>query len=182
MKELFMEISAQNIDKIKLIRLLVLDVDGVMTDGSIWLSPNGEMKRFNVHDGTGIKYLIRSGIDVAMISGRKSDAAAQRARELGIRECSQGCLKKLPEYLALIQRFKVNSDAVACMGDDLTDLPLFNHCGFRIAPLNAVSEVKERADLISSLPGGHGAVREVAEIILKIQGKWQGLLEGYLEA
>lgn len=177
-----MKISIENTDKIKLIRLLVLDVDGVMTDGSIWLGENEEIKRFNVLDGTGIKYLIRSGIDVAMISGRASDAVLKRAQELGIRECLQGCRKKLPEYLSLIQRLQVNPDAVACMGDDLTDLPLFNHCGLRIAPSNAVSEVKERADLVTACKGGHGAVREAAEIILKTQGKWQGLLEGYLEA
>jgi 3-deoxy-D-manno-octulosonate 8-phosphate phosphatase (KDO 8-P phosphatase) len=177
-----MKISKENTDKIKLIKIVVLDVDGVMTDGAIFLSAQGEIKRFNVLDGTGIKYLIRSGIDVAMISGRASDTVAKRAQELGIRECLQGCLKKLPEYLSLIQRLGVNPEAVACMGDDLTDLPLFNHCGFRIAPSNAVAEVRDRADLVTTNAGGHGAVREAAEIILKIQGKWQALLEGYLEA
>jgi len=167
-------------EKIRKIRLLVLDVDGVMTDGSIWLGKTEELKRFNVHDGTGIKYLIRSGIHVAIISGRTSEAVTLRAQELEITECLQGCQKKLPSFLSLIQRLGETRETVACIGDDLPDLPLFNHSGLRIAPQDAVQEVKERADLVTIQPGGHRAVREVAEILLKVQGKWQSLLEGYL--
>ncbi|MBN1900449.1 HAD-IIIA family hydrolase [Candidatus Sumerlaeota bacterium] len=177
-----MKIDMENTDKIKLIKLLVLDVDGVMTDGSVWLDQSGkEIKRFDVQDGSGIKYLIRSGIDVAMISGRASEASHARARELGIKECLPGCRKKLPEYMSLLQKLGIDEEATACMGDDLTDLPLFNHCGFKIAPLNAVKEIRERADLVTENAGGHGAVREAAEIILRVQGRWQSLLEEYLE-
>jgi len=167
-------------EKIKRIRVLILDVDGVLTDGSIWLGKTEELKRFDVHDGAGIKYLIRSGIQVAIISGRTSDAVTLRAQELGIKECLQGCHKKLPAFLSLIERLGEPEDAVAFMGDDLTDLPLFNHCGLGIAPQDAVSEVKDRANLVATRPGGHGVVREVAEIILKVQGKWESLLEAYL--
>jgi len=167
-------------EKIRKIRVLVLDVDGVMTDGSIWLGKAGELKRFNVHDGTGIKYLIRSGIQVAIISGRTSEAVTLRAQELGITECLQGCHKKLPAFLSLIQRLGETRDTVACIGDDLTDLPLFNHSGLCIAPQDATQEVKEHADLVTAQPGGHGVVREAAEILLKVQGKWQSLVEGYL--
>ena len=167
-------------EKIKKIRLLVLDVDGVMTDGSIWMGRSGELKQFNVHDGAGIKYLLRSGINVAIISGRSSQAVTLRAQELGIKECIQGCHKKLPDFLSLMQRLGETRDTVAFMGDDLTDLPLFNHSGLRIAPQDAMQEIKDRADLVTNLAGGDGAVREAAEILLKIQGKWESLLEAYL--
>jgi len=167
-------------NKLRRIRLLVLDVDGVMTDGSIFFGANEEIKVFNVHDGAGIKYLMRSDIRVALLSGRSSNAVSERARELGIKDCLQGCKKKLPFYQSLIKRLEVEENAVACMGDDLPDIPLFNHCGLKIAPKNAAPEIITRADIITNNPGGRGAVREVAETILKAQDKWQHIVESYL--
>jgi len=167
-------------EQLKKIRLVVLDVDGVLTDGSIWLSGGDEFKRFHVKDGAGIKYLHRAGIQTAIITGRQSESVSRRANELGIKECLQGCLKKLPPYQSLLERIGIPEAQVACMGDDLPDLPLFNHCGLKIAPADAVSDVRERADIVTASSGGNGAVREAAEIILKAQGCWQKLLEGYI--
>ena len=174
-------IDHASLDKmVKRVRLLVLDVDGVMTDGSIWLSGGDEFKRFHVKDGAAIKYLQRAGIAVAIITGRQSEAVSRRAGELNIHECLQGCLKKLPHYLELLARLGLKEEETACMGDDLPDLPLFNHCCLKIATSDAAVEVRERADIVTAMPGGNGAIREAAEILLKGQGKWQTLVEGYL--
>jgi len=167
-------------EKIDRIQLLVLDVDGVLTDGKVILGNEEELKQYDVKDGAGIKYLMRSGIRVAILTGRQSRTVERRSRELGVTECLQGRRKKLPAYLELIDRLDLNEEAVACMGDDLPDLPLFNHCGLSLAPADATPEVRERADFVSSAPGGHGAVREAVEVILKTQGKWTDLLESYL--
>ncbi len=167
-------------EKLERIRLLVLDVDGILTDGSIWLGKDDEFKRFHTHDGSGIKFLQRSGIKVAILSGRRSDAVERRASELGISECLQGCLKKLPAYLSLIERLALGEETVAYMGDDLQDLPIFNHCGLKVAVSDAAPEIRARADLVTTRAGGCGAVREFAEIVLKAQGKWRALLEGYI--
>jgi 3-deoxy-D-manno-octulosonate 8-phosphate phosphatase (KDO 8-P phosphatase) len=175
-----MNLSPALIEKIKKIRLIVFDVDGVMTDGGIMLDDTGEIKRFDAKDGAGIKYLQRLGIKVAIITGRKSKAVEKRARELNINECCQGCKKKLPALMQILEKFKVTEEECACMGDDLPDIPLMNHCGLKLAPADAVPDVLNIADIVSSNPGGKGAVREMAELILKTQGKWQGLLEGYL--
>ena len=176
----FMDISDGLKEKLERLRLLVLDVDGVLTDGSIWLGEDEEFKRFDVRDGSGIKFLLRFGVDVAILSGRSSVAVRRRAAELGVSECLQGCLRKLPAYLSLIERLGIDEEFVGCMGDDLHDLPLFNHCGVRFAVCDAVPEVKERADIVTESRGGCGAVREVAEIILKAKGKWRSLVEGYI--
>lgn len=157
-----------------------MDVDGVLTDGSIWLSGSDEFKRFHVRDGSAIKYLHRVGIQTAIITGRQSEAVARRAKELDIKECLQGCLKKLPPYQSLLERLGIFEANVACIGDDLPDLPLFNHCGLKIAPADAAQEVLERADIVTTAFGGNGAIREAAEMILKAQGNWQKLLEGYI--
>ena len=175
-----MELTPETREKIQNIELLVLDVDGVMTDGGIWLGEKEEFKRFNVKDGTGIKYLMRNHIQVAILTGRESVATSRRAEELGIRNCLQGMRKKLPAYLSLLEKLGKEEKAVAYMGDDLMDLPLFDRCGLRIAPADAVREVIEQAHIVTKRAGGYGAVREAAEIILRIQGKWKSLVEGYL--
>jgi len=155
-------------EKAKRIRLLVLDVDGVMTDGSILIDEHGkETKRFHVRDGLGLKLLMEAGIDVVIISGRKSEAVEHRAKDLGIREVYQGVKDKGPLFTELIQRKKLRGEQVCCMGDDLPDLPLFSQAGSSIAVSDAAVEVRDAADFITKNRGGDGAVREACELILK---------------
>ncbi len=177
-----MVISSEICDKLRDIKIIILDVDGVMTDGSIWLGAHEELKRFHVRDGAGIKYLLRSGINVAFVTGRTSEAVARRARELGISECLQGCHQKLPVFQELLQRLAIPPSEAACMGDDLMDIPLMRHCGVAIAPADAVPEARNQAHIVTTAGGGHGAVREAAEIILKARGDWDGIVERYFEA
>ena len=167
-------------EKGKKIRLLVLDVDGVMTDGGINIDEHGkETKRFHVRDGLGLKMLMSAGIDVVIISGRKSEAVEQRAKDLGIREVYQGVKDKGPLLRELIQRKKLRRKQVCCMGDDLPDIPMFNQAGFSIAVADAVREARDAADFITINRGGNGAVREVCELILKAQGAWPGIVSAF---
>lgn len=155
------------------IRLLILDVDGVMTDGRIIINEHGEeIKCFHVRDGHGLKLLLGAGIDVVIISGRKSKTVEYRAKELGIREIYQGVKEKESLCRELLQRKKLTRDQVCCMGDDLTDLPMFNQAGIFIAVADAAAEVRDAAIYVTKNRGGNGAVREVCELILKAQHKW----------
>lgn len=176
-----MNFSSELIEKIRQIKLVILDVDGVLTDGTIWLGESEELKGFDVQDGAGVKYLIRAGLQVAILTGRDSVAVSRRAKELTVDICLQGQKVKLPAFEKIVELADVNASETACMGDDLTDLPLLQRCGLFIAPANAVPEIRERTDIITKAAGGHGAVREAAEIILKTQGKWKIILERYLE-
>jgi len=162
------------------IRLLVLDVDGVLTDGSILLDGDGrETKRFHVHDGSAIRYWKRAGKACAILTGRRSEAVERRAVELGIDRVVQGALDKLPAYEALARDLAVRDEEVCFIGDDLTDLPVLRRVGFPVAVANARPEVLRAAAYATACPGGRGAVRETVERILKAQGLWQGILEGY---
>lgn len=156
--------------KINTIRLLILDVDGVLTDGRIWLSPTGEeYKNFHVHDGLGIKLLQNSGIPVAIISSRKSNALDARVRELGIAYCYTGQTDKLEAFKSLLNTLQLEPDQIAYIGDDLPDLPIMKQVGLAIAVPNAVDEIKAIAAWITSKPGGEGAVREVCDTILALR-------------
>jgi 3-deoxy-D-manno-octulosonate 8-phosphate phosphatase (KDO 8-P phosphatase) len=167
--------SAENV------KLVILDVDGVMTDGGIILDERGfELKRFNVYDGTGIKYLQRSGINVALISGRYSEPTAVRARQLGIDLVIQKSLDKLETLQDVKQKTGVREEEIAYMGDDLIDLPVLRRVGFPMVPANGRPEVKKVAMLVTKAQGGHGAVREASEYILRAQGRWATLVERYL--
>ncbi|MFZ0451296.1 MAG: HAD-IIIA family hydrolase [Desulfatiglandaceae bacterium] len=152
------------------IKLLFLDVDGVMTDGCIHMSASGEeIKSFHVRDGYGLKLLMESGVEVVIISGRDSGAVTQRAKELGIRLVFQG-VKDKDEICRQVLTLKgLDKSEVAGIGDDLPDLALFEHAGFRIAVADAVREVREAADFTTRNPGGHGAVREACEWILQLK-------------
>ncbi len=162
------------------IELLVLDVDGVLTDGGIFLDSAGrELKRFCVADGTGIKYWQRVGRRVALISGRSSPAVVHRAAELGVTMLRLGAKRKLPAYESVLAEAGVAEAKVAVMGDDLPDLPLLARCGFAMAPADAVAEVRAAADLVTRRPGGGGAVREAIEVLLKRAGLWQRVLQRY---
>jgi 3-deoxy-D-manno-octulosonate 8-phosphate phosphatase (KDO 8-P phosphatase) len=165
------------------IELLVMDVDGVLTDGTIIINDDGsEGKLFNVLDGHGIRMWQRAGLKVAFLSGRFSQATQWRAKQLDIEYCLQGSLEKLPALEKLLGEMKVSAKRTAYIGDDLMDLPAMRQVGFRAAVANAVDEVKEEADYVTARCGGQGAVREVIEYILKTGGKWQELMKRYLPA
>lgn len=168
--------------RIKGIKLLVLDVDGVMTDGAIIYADDGkETKNFNVQDGHGIKLLMREGIDVAIITSRESGVVRHRASNLGITLVYQGYKEKLIAFNDLIGKKGIRAEEAAFMGDDLVDLPVMTRAGLSIAVKNAVADVKKRADYVTKKEGGKGAVREAVELILKAQGRWDAVLEYYLK-
>lgn len=157
-----------NIDaKLQRVRLVAFDVDGVFTDGRFYLSNDGiESKTFNTQDGFGIRQLINSGIEVAVISGRRSAAVEQRMAELGVSHVVQGCRDKVAALHDICASLNLNADQCAFVGDDVPDLPLLNSVGCSIAVANAVPEVRAQCDYTTSASGGFGAVREVCEMVL----------------
>lgn len=162
------------------IKLLILDVDGVMTDGRIIFDSNGiESKFFNVKDGHGIKMLQRGGIEVGIISGRESQVVTNRAAELGIRLVYQKSLDKLAPYNKMLAETGLMEEETAFIGDDLIDIPVLKRVGFAAAPADAVTEVLPFVNYVTSKSGGWGAVREVCDMILKAQSKWQELTARY---
>jgi 3-deoxy-D-manno-octulosonate 8-phosphate phosphatase (KDO 8-P phosphatase) len=149
------------------VKLLVLDVDGVLTDGRLYYGPRGEsLKTFHVRDGHGIKQVQAAGIAVAIISGRKSAAVLRRAKGLGIRHVSQGVDDKLTELRKLSRKLDVSLEECACIGDDTPDAPILNACGLGIAVADAHADALAAADLETSRPGGQGAVREVCDWLM----------------
>ena len=170
------------------IRLVILDVDGVMTDGGIYLGATAsgdrfELKRFEISDGLGTRLLRESGLELAIVTGRVSEAVAMRAEELGVRECHQDRkAMKLPIVADLLGRLGIEWDQVAYLGDDLPDLAVMSKVGLPVAVANAVPEVKAVAAWVSSRPGGYGAVREFAEALLRARGEWIAQVESYLKA
>lgn len=169
------------IDKAKQIRLLILDVDGVLTSGIIYYGNNGvEMKGFHLHDGLGIKLLQRSGIPVAIISGKNSEPVSRRIQELNIQHAYLGYEQKLPAYDDLKQKLNISDEYIAFMGDDLPDLPLLKRVGLSMTVNEAPAIIKQHVDYIAKNSAGHGAVREVCEFILEAQDKLQSVLQSYL--
>ncbi len=163
------------------VRLLAMDVDGVLTDGGIIVHADGtETKRFNVADGLGVQLVIYSGIPVAWISGRGSEAVAKRADELGVTHLYQNTKNKSVALAELLGRYALTQANIAYIGDDLNDLPAFSLAGVKFAPANAIGEIKAIADFVTERPGGSGAVREVCDTILKAQGKWNDAVTQYL--
>jgi 3-deoxy-D-manno-octulosonate 8-phosphate phosphatase (KDO 8-P phosphatase) len=166
---------------LKLIKLLAMDVDGVLTDGTITIGSDGtEFKTFNLLDGHGIKMWRRAGLKTALISGRESAVTKQRAKEMEIDFVYQPCQKKLEGFEKLLADSKLEPKNIAYIGDDVLDIPLVKRAGFGIAVANAVDELKSCAHYITSRNGGNGAVREVVEYILKNTGQWSALMERYL--
>ena len=163
------------------IRLLVCDVDGVLTDGGIYLGETEEFKRYDGRDGAGLKYLMRNGIEVAFVTGRRSKSVERRAAELGVKHLRQGALKKLPVFKELLAELGVEARQAVYIGDDLIDLPPMRMAGVGVAGADAAPEVREHADFVTRRFGGHAAAREVAELILRAQGKWEPLVDAYLE-
>jgi 3-deoxy-D-manno-octulosonate 8-phosphate phosphatase (KDO 8-P phosphatase) len=163
------------------IRLLILDVDGVLTDGRLYFDAKGEaLKVFHVRDGHGLKMAQRAGIEVALLSGRRSDAAYHRARELGITRFHEGLRDKVAVLEEIMAAMQIQDSQVAMVGDDLVDLPIMSRAGLACAVADAVPEVLAAAHWVTSLPGGHGAVRQVCDLLLKAQGKWAELVRPWM--
>lgn len=164
------------------VKLLILDVDGVLTDGSIILDSNSnEIKAFHVRDGHGIKMLQKAGVEVAIITGRQSKVVEIRAQELGITELFQGRNEKVLALERLREKFGLSYEEIAYIGDDIVDIPVLKRVGFPIAVKDADGEAKTHAVLITKNCGGRGAVREVCDLILKSKGLWKSLMGEYLE-
>ncbi len=173
-------ISPDVLARARAVRLVILDVDGVLTDGRIIFGTGGiELKAFDVQDGHGVKLFHRMGLRTAIITGRKSDIVTRRAEELGIADVIQGALNKLAAYQDVLARHTLTDAQVACIGDDVTDLPLFARAGLAVAVRGAVPEARAAAHYITRRAGGRGAVREVLDLILKAQGLWDEVLARY---
>jgi len=165
----------------KCLKLMIFDVDGVMTDGTLYYSEHGEeLKAFNIQDGHGIKMLRQQGVEVALISGRRSRAVELRAANLGITHLFQGAEDKREAYAALLAQLGLPAPQTGYMGDDLIDLPLITRCGFAATVSAAPEAVRSRSHYIALAPGGHGAVREVCEFILDAQGLLARAIEAHL--
>jgi len=164
------------------VKLLLLDCDGVLTDGRLWLLPNGdEHKAFNTKDGLGLELLRRAGLRAGIITGRTSSALARRAEELGVEFLRQGNEQKMAAFEEVLRSAGLTEDKVAFVGDDLSDIPLMRRAELAVAVADAVEETRAVAHYVTRAKGGRGAVREVIEIILKSQGLWNDLVERYLK-
>lgn len=158
------------------LRLLVLDVDGVLTDGGLWFDPEGRLqKRFDVRDGLGLRLLQQAGIQLAFLSGGRGGATEVRAHQLGIEHCLVGIKDKPPALTALQEQLGVMAQHTCYLGDDLNDLAVRSSVGLLLAPLDACRALRRQADAVLNHQGGHGAVRELAERILKARGDWREL-------
>lgn len=161
------------LNKAENIKLLILDVDGVLTDGKIYYTNNGdEIKAFHIQDGLGLRMLIDAGIEIAIITGRTSKIVEHRMQELGVKYCYQGEQKKLIPYEELKKSLGIEDNEIAMVGDDLLDLPLIQKAGLGITVANAASGMTNYADWQTEKSGGNGAVREICELILTAQNKW----------
>lgn len=154
--------------KLHNIKMLVLDVDGVLTDCRIWMDTNGEWKRFfSIRDGVGIKRLIESGYKLAVITGSKAEDIRQRVKNLGIQFFFEGAADKVPSFIELQKQSGLRPEEMACVGDDIFDIPLIQAVAFGVTVPEAVEDVIEVADYVTKRPGGNGAVREVCDLIFK---------------
>jgi len=169
------------VNKLQGLKLLILDVDGVLTDGSVIYNDKGEeTKVFGVRDGLGIKLLMEAGVNVCIATGRHSEALHHRCRDLGIVHIFDGLKDKAAILDLILNRTEVSAEEVAFIGDDLPDIPLMKKVGLAIAVADAHATVLENADMVTLAKGGCGAVREVSETVLKAQGLWENILERFL--
>jgi 3-deoxy-D-manno-octulosonate 8-phosphate phosphatase (KDO 8-P phosphatase) len=177
-----MPLSADAFDaRAQRLRLLLFDVDGVLSDGTIVVdSAGGEAKAFFVRDGAAVVWARRAGLEVGLLSGRASDATARRAEELGIEVVVQGRLDKGTAYETILRDRKLTDGEVAYMGDDMLDLSVLTRVGVSAAPADAVPEVIRRVDWVSDRPGGRGAVRDFIERVLRARGRWTALVDEHL--
>jgi len=168
--------------KLAKIKLLLLDVDGVLTDGRIIYDNQGnELKAFDVKDGHGLKLLQRAGIKIGIITGRSSEVVSRRANELGIEILYQGALHKLEPYLEILTEQGLTDKQVAYVGDDVIDLPILRRVGFSATVADAIPDVFPFVDYVASRPGGCGAVREICDLLLHASGQWDELTKRYFD-
>jgi 3-deoxy-D-manno-octulosonate 8-phosphate phosphatase (KDO 8-P phosphatase) len=168
------------LEKIRKVKILILDVDGVLTDGRIVIDDAGlESKQFDVRDGHGLKMVMRCGIGVVLLTGRQSRVVEHRAADLGITEVHQGILNKAEAFAEILKRRDMTPEESACVGDDVVDIPLLRRAGFSVAVADAVPEARNIADYVTEHGGGRGAVREVCEVILKAQNRWGDVAARY---
>ncbi len=173
--------SSDALERARRVRLMIFDVDGVMTDGRLWYGPEGEtLKVFHSLDGHGMKMLAAGGVPGAILSGRKSDAVERRAAELGIGHVMQGVEDKRAAYAGLLARLGLEPAATGYVGDDVVDLPVLLRCGFACAPREAPLAVRKRVHYVCDAPAGGGAVRELCELLLRAQGTLDAALAKYL--
>lgn len=169
-------------NKIAQIKMIVMDVDGVLTSGEIIYSNKGdELKIFNVQDGFGLTLAKRSGLKTGLITGRKSKLVDKRAKELKFNFVSQGNIKKLKPYLELLEKYDLKDEQVCYIGDDIPDLAILSRAGFRVAVANARDEVKNICDYVTTAKGGQGAVRETIDLILSKQAKLSKIIEDFIK-
>jgi 3-deoxy-D-manno-octulosonate 8-phosphate phosphatase (KDO 8-P phosphatase) len=168
------------LERARRLKLMVFDVDGVLTDGRLWYASDGsEHKSFHAFDGHGVKMLVDTGVRCAVLSGRRSDTVARRAKEMGIELVRQGIEQKRDEFAAMLKELGLAAEAAGYMGDDLVDIPVMRRCGFAASPREAPAHVRQCAHYVSSAPAGGGAVREVCEFIMQAQGSLEKLLREY---
>lgn len=168
-------------DKASRIRLLLFDVDGVLTDGVVIMHSDGsESKGFHIRDGAALVWAQRAGLTVGLISARSSGATTHRAAQLAVRLVVQGVSNKLTAYVKILADASLDDDAVAYMGDDLLDLPVLARAGLSAAPADAAAEVRSRVDWVSAAGGGRGAARELVEMVLRAQDRWDGIVHDAL--
>jgi len=171
-----------NLARAKSIKLLLLDVDGVLTDGSIIYTPDGqEIKAFSTRDGLGLRLVQKAGLQVGLITARTSEVVKRRADNLGIRLVYQGAGKKLEVLARILAEQRLKPEQVAYVGDDWLDLPLLTRVGLAVAVADGAAEVREIAHYVTALPGGHGAVREVCDLLIEALGVRETLLAEYLD-
>jgi len=164
------------------IKLMIFDVDGVLTDGRLWYGPSGEaLKAFHSLDGHGVRMLATSGVRVALLSGRSSPAVSTRAAELGIEHVLQGIADKRTAFESLLERLGLAPQAAGAMGDDLVDLPVLVRCGFSASVSGAPEEVRGRVHYVPTSPAGGGAAREVCEFVMRAQGTLERMVQEYLK-
>ncbi len=172
----------QVVELAKPLKLLILDVDGVLTDGKLYFDNDGnEYKSFHARDGHGIKLLQQSGVRVAVISGRRSNSVALRMRSLGVEHIYQGHENKVSAFYEILEKMTIEPEKAAYIGDDLLDLPLIKRVGLGVAVQDANFMVKQHAHWCTELTGGHGAVREVCDLIMQAQGTFDDIVRSYLK-
>ncbi|HUJ88174.1 MAG TPA: HAD family hydrolase [Burkholderiales bacterium] len=175
------EVSSAALERASRVRLMIFDVDGVLTDGRLWYGPAGEaLKAFHTLDGHGIKMLAQSGVVPAILSGRRSQAVAQRAAELGVEHVLQGIEDKRSAYAALLAQLGMQAEATGYAGDDVMDLPVLVRCGLACAPREAPQSVRQRVHYVCESPAGAGAVREICEFVMRARGSLEAALARYL--
>ncbi len=170
-------------EKLQAVKAVILDVDGVLTDGGIYYDPTGrEIKRFHVADGLGMELLRHAGVRVVILSGRVAEAITRRAAELRVTDCYQGVRDKKAQIEKLRQQWQMKAEELLYVGDDLNDLPAFEAVGVRVAVANADAMLQSQAHYVTKATGGNGAVREVCEWLLKARGEWENAVEAYLQS